>query len=95
MVDSQWRRDKSSPELLPPVATVSERSPWLEKLGEGNDTKLTRGSSGWCGNGGKPTAEKQIGGDFFLWTRSLEPREMMRNVAKVCGEGGGAVRHIL
>jgi hypothetical protein len=83
MVDSRWRRDKSSPELSPPVATVSERSPRLEKLGEGNDVKLTRGFSGQCGNGGRLAAEKQIGGGFFLWTRSLEPRETMRNAAKV------------
>jgi hypothetical protein len=44
---------------------VSENSPRLEKLGEGNDVKLTRGFRGRCGNGGRPTAKKQIDGGFF------------------------------
>jgi hypothetical protein len=87
---SAWR-----PKLSLPIATVSERSPRLEKLGEGNDVKLTRGFSGRCGNGGRPAAGKQIGGVFFSWTRSLELREAMMNVAKVCGEGGGAVQCLL
>jgi hypothetical protein len=37
-------------------------------------------------------AEKQISGGFPSRTRSLEPREMMRNEAKGYGEGGGGVR---
>jgi hypothetical protein len=85
----------SSPELSPPVAMVSEKSPRMETHGEGNDVKLTRGFSGRCGNGGRPTAGKQIGGGFFSWTRSLELREMMRNAANVCGEGRGDVRCLL
>jgi hypothetical protein len=74
---------------------VSENSPRLEKLGEGKGTKLTRGFRGRCGNRGRPAAENQIGGGFFSWTRSLEPRETMRNAAKGCGEGGGGVRRLL
>jgi hypothetical protein len=74
---------------------VSESSSWLGKLGEGNDAKLTRGFRGRCGNGGWPAAEKQIGGGFFSWTRSSEPREPMRNAAKGCGEGGGGVQRLL
>jgi hypothetical protein len=87
--------DKGSLELTPPVATVSKSSPRLGKLGEGNDAKLTPGFRGRCGNGGWPTAEKQIGGGFFSRTRSSEPREPMRNAAKGCGEGGGGVRRLL
>jgi hypothetical protein len=79
--------DKGSPKLSPPVATVSESSPRLGKLGEGNDAKLTRGFRGRCGNGGWPAAEKQIGSGFFSRTRSSEPREPMRNAAKDCWEG--------
>jgi hypothetical protein len=73
--------DKVSSELSPLVATVSESSPWLGKLGEGNDVKLTRGFRGRCGNGGRPAAEKQIGGGFFSQTRSSEPRD------ENCGKG--------
>jgi hypothetical protein len=68
MVDSRRRRDKSSPELSPPVATVSESSSRLEKLGEGNDVKLTRGFSERCGIRGRLAAKKQIGDDFFSWS---------------------------
>jgi hypothetical protein len=74
---------------------ATENSPWLEKLGEGNDMKLTRGFDGRCGDGGRPVAEKQIGGGFPSRTRSLDPRETLRNVAKGCGEGGGGVQHVL
>jgi hypothetical protein len=95
MVDSWRRRDKSSPELSLPNATASESSPWVEKLGEGNDVKATRGFGGRCCDGGRLAAEKQIGDDFFSQARSLELREMMRTMAKGCGEGGGGVRHLL
>jgi hypothetical protein len=95
MVDSRRRRDKSSPELSPPVATVLESLPRLEKLGEGNDAKLTRGFSERCGIKGRLAAKKQIGDDFFSRTRSLELRETMRTVTKGCGEGWGGVRHLL
>jgi hypothetical protein len=94
-VDLTVAGGQSSPELSLPFATVSEKSPRMENLGEGNNVKLTRGFSGRCGNGGRLAARKQIGGDFFLWTRSLEPRKMMRNAAKVCGEGRGDVRCLL
>jgi hypothetical protein len=70
---------------------ATESSPRLEKLGEGNDTKLTRGFGRRCGDGRRPTVEKQIGGGFLSRTRSLELRETMRNVAKGCGEGGGVL----
>jgi hypothetical protein len=59
---------RSSPELSPPIAMVSEKSSRMEKLGESNDAKLTRGFSGRCGKGGRPVAGKQIGGGFFSWT---------------------------
>jgi hypothetical protein len=95
MVDSWWHRDKSSPELLPLNAMATESSPRLEKLGEGNDVKLTRGFSGWCSDGGRPAVEKQIGVGFFSRTRSLEPREMMRTTTSGCGEGGGGVQRLL
>jgi hypothetical protein len=78
-------------ELSPQEATTTESSPRLEKPGEGNDVKLTRGFGGWCGDRERLTAEKQIGGGFPSWTRSLEPSETMRNAAKGCGEGGGSV----
>jgi hypothetical protein len=83
------------PELSPLDATASKSSPRLEKLGEGNDAKLTQGFGGWCGDGGWPEVEKQIGGGFFSQTRSLEPREMMRTTTKGCGERGGGVRCLL
>jgi hypothetical protein len=95
MVDSWRHRDKSPPELSPPVVMVLESSPRLEKLGEGNDMKLTRGLSGRCGNEERPVAEKQIGGGFFSQTRSLEPREMMRTTTKGCGKGWRGVRRPL
>jgi hypothetical protein len=57
--------------------------------------KLTRGFRGQCGNEGRSAVEKQIGGGFVSRTRSLEPREMMRNASKGCGEGGGGVRRLL
>jgi hypothetical protein len=88
MVASRRRRDKSSLELSPQVVTAMESSPRLEKLGDGNAVKLTRGFGGRCGNGGRTAEEKQIGGGFPSQTRSMEPREMMRNAAKGCGEGG-------
>jgi hypothetical protein len=72
-----------------------ESSLRLEKLGEGNDAKLTRGFGRRCGDGGRLAAEKQIGGDFPSQTRSLEPRETMRNAAQGCGEGGGGVQCLL
>jgi hypothetical protein len=68
MVDSRRRREKSSPELLPLNAMAMESSLRLEKLGEGNDVKLTRGFGEWCSDGGRPAEEKQIGGGFFSWT---------------------------
>jgi hypothetical protein len=74
---------------------VSGSSPVVGEKEKGAPRVPTVGESGRCGNGGRPAAEKQIGGGFFSWTRSLEPREMMRNEAKVCGEGGGAVRRLL
>jgi hypothetical protein len=63
--------------------------------GEGNSAELTEVEVGWRGGGVVYAMEKQIGGGFFSWTQSLEPRETMRNVAKVCGEGGGVVRWLL
>jgi hypothetical protein len=95
MVDSRWRKEKSSPELSPQEATATESSPRLEKCVEGNDAKLNRGFGGRCGDIGRPAAEKQIDGGFPSQTRSLEPREMMRNAPKGCGEGGDGVRRLL
>jgi hypothetical protein len=68
MVDSRRLRDKSSLELLPLNGMAMESSPRLEKLGEGNDVELTRGFGEWCSDGGRPAAEKQIGGGFFSRT---------------------------
>jgi hypothetical protein len=95
MVDMRRRRDKSSPELSPQEATTTESSLRLGKCGEGNDAKLTRGFSGWCTDGGRPTVEKQINDAFPSQTRSLALRETMKNAAKGCGEIGVGVWHLL
>jgi hypothetical protein len=63
--------------------------------GEGASEVSTVGEGGWCGAGGRPATVDRNGGGFFSWTRSLEPKGTMRNVAEVCGEGGGAVRCLL
>jgi hypothetical protein len=55
----------------------------------------TVGEGGRCSAGWRPATVDQNGDGFFSWTQSLEPRETMRNAAKVCGEGGGDVRCLL
>jgi hypothetical protein len=95
MVDHEQRRLKGSPERGLGAAPVSGSSSAVEEKGKGASGIPTVGEGGRCGAGGRPATVDQNGGGFFSWTRSLEPRETMRNAAKVCGEEGGVVRHLL
>jgi hypothetical protein len=94
-VDHGWWWSKGSPELALGAAPVSGSSPVVGEKEKGAPGVPIVGEGGRCSNGGRPAAEKQIGGVFFSWTRSLELRETMRNEANVCGKGGGAVRRLL
>jgi hypothetical protein len=95
MVDHRQRRLKSSPERGLGAAPVSESSPVVGEKEKGASGVPTMGEGGRCSTGGRPATVDRNGSGFFSWTRSLEPREMTRNAAKVCGEGGGAMRWLL
>jgi hypothetical protein len=95
MVDHGRRRSKGSPERGLGAALVSGSSPAVGEKEKGASGVPTVGEGGRCSARGRPATVDQNGGDFFSWTRSLEPRETMRNAAMVCGEGGGAVRRLL
>jgi hypothetical protein len=95
MVDHERRRLKGSPECGLGAAPVSGSSPAVGEKEKGASGVPIVGGGGRCGAGGSPATVDRNGGDFFSWTRSLEPRETMRNAAKVCGEGGGVVRRLL
>jgi hypothetical protein len=93
-VDRPWEGSKSSPALSAPMLWGAGAC--CKNLGgEGISAELTVVEVGRRGGGVVLATEKQIGGGFFSWTRSLELREMMRNAAKVCEEGGGAVQCLL
>jgi hypothetical protein len=95
MVDHGRWRPKGSPERGLGAAPVSGSSPAVGEKEKGASGVPTVGEGGRCGAGGRPATVDQNGCGFFSWTRSLELRETMRNAAKVCGEGGGAVRCLL
>jgi hypothetical protein len=95
IVDHGRRRPKGSPEHGLRAAPVSGSSSAVGGKKKGASWVPTVGEGGWCSAGGRPATVDQNCGGFFSWTRSLEPRETMRNAAKVCGEGGGAVRRLL
>jgi hypothetical protein len=93
MVDHEWRRPKGSLERGLGAALMSGSSPAVGEKGASGVP--TVGEGGRCGVRGRPATVDRNGGGFFSWTRSLDLRETMRNVAKVGGEGGGAVRRLL
>jgi hypothetical protein len=62
----QW--PKGSPELALGAAPVSGSSTAVGEKEKGALGVPTVGQGGRCGNGGRPAAEKQIGGGFFSWT---------------------------
>jgi hypothetical protein len=95
VVDHGRRRPKGSPEHGLGAAPVSGSSPAVGEKEKGASGVPTVGEGGRCSAEGRPAMVDQNGGGFFSCTRSLEPREMMGNATKVCGEGGGAVRHLL
>jgi hypothetical protein len=95
MVDHGRRRPKGSSERGLGATPVSGSSLVVGEKEKGASGVPTVGEGGRCSARGRPATVDQNGGDFFSWTRSLEPRETMRNAAKVCGEGGGAVRRLL
>jgi hypothetical protein len=95
MVDHERQWPKGSPERGLGAAPVSGSSPAVGEKEKGASGIPTVGEGGRCGAGGRLTTVDQNGGGFFSWTRSLEPRETMRNAAKVCGEEGGVVRRLL